>query len=269
MMPGLAALEGEVATEFPQEFADDLWRLVYTRGHCDVDRARPYADRDHSGILVYARSVDELRALVVVETGDRLVGAVGAFGPLPRVGSAVRLAAFAAREPRWRLLVDEAFPLAVSVRFDRAPADRKAREWVDALRCALHEIRAVETLRRDGIAARRRMLPALADLPSAETAAHAGLPEVRRRIREVQATNAATRSALAQLEVAYGESRARTQTTFAAWRWLDALASAPLAVEGLDTPPDGLDDPARANDVLRAIALLARALPRGATHVAV
>jgi hypothetical protein len=290
MMPGLAKLMDEVAPgAVPPGLADDLWRLVYTRAHCDVDRARPYVDRDHAGLLVYARSIDAARSLLVVETGDRLVGAIGAFGPLPRTGSSVRLAA-SGGSSAWRLIVDEAFPLAAEVCFDRTPACEDDRRWIGRLRDALAEIRLAESVRRDGIGARRRALPALADIPACELAlrerldalrrnafsqsdalaAFRGeLPELRRRIRTLSSENDATRLELQRLEIAYGESRARTQAAFNAARWLDAFADAPFVVRGLDAVPEGLDDPARANTVLRAIALLARALPRTGARVAV
>ncbi|MEA2719238.1 MAG: hypothetical protein QOJ39_1102 [Candidatus Eremiobacteraeota bacterium] len=341
MMPGLARLMEEVATGAPPPgLADDLWRLAYTRGHVDIDRARPYLDRDHAGILVYARSLDETRALLIVETGDRLVGAAGAFGPLPRAGSAVRLAAVVAgTSAAWRLIVDEAFPLALDVRFDRAPACEGDRRWVGMLRHALGVIRKAEGERRAAIAVRRRALPPFAmnaasfeeaarervaalrrdveretdytpdeaaQLDAARGARHgrgyaeqrrafaretalvrarqerfdtrmraaldafrADLPALRRSIRTAQAANDATQSMLQQLEDMYVESRARTKATFTASRWLDELADAPFAIAGLESPPRGLDDPARANDVLRAVALLARALPRAHARIAV
>jgi hypothetical protein len=66
MTQGLAKLMEEVAAEAQPELTDDLWRLVYTRNHVDIDRARPYIDRDHAGVLVFARALGRRRALVVV-----------------------------------------------------------------------------------------------------------------------------------------------------------------------------------------------------------
>jgi hypothetical protein len=340
-MPGLARLMEEAATGAPPPgLTDDLWRLAYTRGHVDVDRVRPYVDRDHAGILVFSRSLDESRALVVIDTGDRLVGAAGAFGPLPRAGSAVRLTAVVGGTfASWRLVVDEAFPLALDVRFDRAPACEGDRRWIGMMRDALATIRKAEAERRDAIAVRRRALPPVtvgmasfddvvrervaalraeieretaytpdehAQLEAARSARYnrtfgaqrrafenqsalmrarqqrfdtrmragldalrAELPELRRRMRNAHAANDATRSLLQQLEDMYVESRARTRATFAASRWLDELADAPFVVADIEAPPGGLDDPLRANDVLRALALLARALPRARARIAV
>jgi len=42
-----------------------------------------------------------------------------------------------------------------------------------------------------------------------------------------------------------------------------------FVVEGLDAPPPRLDEPTNANDLLRAIVLLVRALPRSRALVAV
>ncbi|MDB5070884.1 MAG: hypothetical protein JWM87_1995 [Candidatus Eremiobacteraeota bacterium] len=340
-MPGLARLMEEAATGAPPPgLADDLWRLAYTRGHVDVDRVRPYLDRDHAGILVYSCSVDETRALLVVETGDRLAGAVGAFGPLPRAGSAVRLSAvMAGVSAAWRLVVDEAFPLALDVRFDRAPACDGDRRWIGMMRDALGTIRKAEAERREAIAVRRRALPPVAvsmasceeivrervaalradveretahtpdetaELDAVRNARHGRsyggqrraferetalvrarqerfdermraaldefrveLPALRRSIRTAQAANDAAHSMLQQLEDMYVESRARTRAAFTASRWLDELEDAPFVIAGMEAPPDGLDDPARAHDVLRALALLARALPRARARIAV
>ena len=338
MTHGLAGLMDEVAPAARAALADDLWRLVYTRNHVDVDRARPYVDRDHAGILVYAATLDRKRALAIVETGDRLVGAVGAFGPLPRLGSAVRLSATAGAITTWRLVVDEAFPLAVDVRFDRAPSGPADRRWIVVLRHALGAIRAAEAVRRDGIAARRRALPKFEEVPACDdvvrerldalraevereteltpaendelnaaryarysgtyfeqrrghereaaivrarqqrfdrrmhealAAFRAELPELHRQWRTLQSANETTRTTLLRLEGSYAESRARMRTAFTASRWLDAFADAPFVVTGLEAPPPDLDDPVRANDVLRAVALLVRALPRTGARIAV
>jgi hypothetical protein len=328
----------EVATAARAELADDLWRLVCTRNHVDVDRARPYLDRDHAGILVYAKSLDRKRALAIVETGDRLIGAVGSFGPLPRLGSAVRLSGSAGAITTWRLIVDEAFPLALDVHFDRAPSGKADRRWIGVMRHALGAIRAAEAVRRDGIAARRRALPKFAELPSCddvvreqidalrrdverettytaqendeldaaryarfsgtyfeqrrghdrETAIvrarqqrfdarmrdalasfRSELPELHQRWRAMQSANEATRATLLRLEAAYAESRSRMRAAFTASRWLEALAEAPFVVSGFDAAPPDLDDPVRANDVLRTVALLVRALPRTGARIAV
>jgi hypothetical protein len=47
------------------------------------------------------------------------------------------------------------------------------------------------------------------------------------------------------------------------------MAGAPIVVSGLDAVPKGLDDPARAADFLRAVASLAREIPRAQRTVAV
>jgi hypothetical protein len=286
MMPGLAKLTEEIAGAPPPGLVDELWRLVYTRGHCDVDRARPQPGRQHAGVLVFARVLDGRHVLVVVETGDRLVGTLATWAPIPPLGSAVRLAP--GGSAGWHVIVDESLPLPLDVRFDAVPPAGE-RVWVRALREALCAIRASETVRRDGIAARRRALPPMVRVPSREDVVRQRfaelrpycerevavaklrdeLPELHRRIREMQIANATTQGELVRLEGEYAHSRARTQSTYVASRFLDALADAPFTVSGLTEAPDDLDDPARADDVLRTISLLARALPRGAARVAV
>ncbi|GEM_PF-3561526 len=338
MTHGLAGLMEEIATAARSGLADDLWRLVYTRNHVDIDRARAYLDRDHAGILVYANALDRKRVLAIVETGERLVAAIGAFGTPPRLGSAVRLSGSPGAITTWRLIVDEEFPLALDVHFDRAASGAADRRWIGVMRHALGAIRAAEAVRRDGIAARRRTLPKFTDVPShddvvrerldalrseaeRETAYTAAeneeldaaryarlsgtyfaqrrghdrettivrarqqrfdarmraaldtfrgeLPALHQRWRAMQSGNESTRATLLRLEAAYAESRARMRTAFTASRWLDALADAPFVVSGFDAPPPDLDDPARANAVLRAVALLVRALPRTGARIAV
>jgi len=287
---------------------------------------------------VYAKPLDRKRALAIVETGDRLIGAIGSFAPVPRLGSAVRLSTSAGPITAWRLIVDEAFPLAVDVQFERAPSGPADRRWIGVMRHTLGAIRAAEAVRRDALAAHRRTLPQFIDVPSCDdvvreridalrrdveretaftaeendelnaarfarfsgtyfeqrrghdretalvrarqqrfdermrAALHAfrhELPELHQRWRALQSANETMRSTLLRLEAAYAESRTRMRAAFTASRWLDALADAPFFVSGFDAPPPDLDDPLRANDVLRAVALLVRALPRTGARVAV
>jgi hypothetical protein len=237
----------------------------------------------------------------------------------------------------WRLIVDEAFPLACEVRFDRLPSGKADRRWIGVMRDALGAIRAAEAVRRDGIAARRRAVPGFAEVPSCEevvreridalrrqaeretaytpdenaeldaarfaraagtyfekrrghdretalvrarqqrfdermrtalAAFRSELPELHQRVRRLESSNAATRAMLLRLETAYAESRARMRAAFTASRWLEALSEAPFVVCGFEAPSD-LDEPAGANAVLRAVALLVRALPRTGARIAV
>lgn len=319
MQPGLARLTEEVATDARPALSDDLWRLAYLRGRTDVDRARPYIDRAHAGILVYRAPVREDRTLVVVDTGERLVGALDRF-PAARVGSAVRLTPASFGDPvTWKLLVDEPFPLDLVVRFDRPAPPRGEPPWIGRFRDALAAIREAEEVRRDAIAAERRALPPFLASPGLETLVRERLDAIRReaeretaysaeeraelesprtsrarvqtlgrarqerfdaRVRErvaalretvaelqakraaIFARNEAIHAALRRLEDADMESRARSGDAATAERHLERLAGAPIAVEGAEDAAVGVDDPDRARDVLRAIALLARARPR-------
>jgi len=338
MTPGLAKLMEEVATAAQPGLADDLWRLIYTRGHVDVERARPSLDGDYGGVLVYAHAVDGVRALLVVDTGDRLVGAVATVAASPRPGSVVRLIATpTSRKAAWRLVVDEAFPAIADVRFDRVDSGVASSAWTDAVRDALGVIRATEAMRRESIAARRRRLPPYAEPPATDEvvrdriaalrsnterdtdfsaaeraeldavrfARTAGcyadqrrafereraivrmrqdrfdacmrerlaafreqLPALHRRVRERHLASETVRRELQQLEDAAIESRARSEAALAAARSLETLAAAPFTVT-LRAPLDVADDAARAHGVLRAVALLMRAIPRAAFGIAV
>ncbi|MGD0053290.1 MAG: hypothetical protein ABSD03_15915 [Vulcanimicrobiaceae bacterium] len=338
MTDGLAQLSQLLGSEIARRAGADLWRLVYTRGHLDLDVPRPLVDRSYAGILVYSRSIDDVRSLLVVDAGDRLVAAVGRFGAIPRVASAVRIVGAYDGEAIWKLIVDEPFRLDVHVRFDQQPVQRADRHWVESLRNGVALIRAAEAERRDRLAAERRGLPMLeihttgetlmrerADalrreaerrsaftgverlqLEAARTSRSSANPAERRRgvarendlvrarqarfdvalaerlavlrnvvptvrgeVNRVAARNRATHDVLARIESSYADSLARSASAFAAIPWLAALDDALFVVEGLDAPPPRLDEPSNANDLLRAIALLVRALPRTRTSIAV
>ena len=338
MTSGLADLSQLLGGEIARRAGHDLWRLVYARGHVDLDVARPFVGRSCAGILVYARSIDDVRALLVVDVGDRLVAAVGRFGAIPRLASAVRLVGAYDGEAIWKLIVDEPFRLDAHVHFDQPPLQRADHRWVESLRNGVALIRAAEAERRDRLTAERRSLP----LPAVRTAgdalmreradalrreaerrsAYTGVerlqleaarasrsstnPAERRRgvVRETDlvrarqarfdvalaerlavprrvvptlrgevnlaaARNRAPHDVLARIESAYADSLARSASAFAAIPWLAALDDAVFVVEGLDAPPPRLDEPTNANDLLRAIVLLVRALPRSRALVAV
>jgi hypothetical protein len=248
MTPGLATLTDQIGLADVREHQDALWRLIYTRGYVDLDAGRPTLDRIYAGLLVFAAPLRDGRTLVVVDTTQRLVAAAGRFAAVPPVGSAVRLTGAYDGQATWKLLVDEAFRLDGTVDF--APGSGVPDlGWIAILCGALEAIAAHETRRREAIAARRRTVPALGTGDAA--------------------TDAAIRSALERLESAHAESRARSAAALHALAPLDAFAGAPFRVNGLHAPLGGLDDPRRAHDVLRAIALLQRALPRGRERVAV
>ncbi|HTJ26927.1 MAG TPA: hypothetical protein VMA36_12275 [Candidatus Limnocylindria bacterium] len=248
MTPGLATLIDQVGPAAIRGHEDALWRLIYTRGYVDVDAARPTLDRVHSGMLVYAAPLHDGRTLLVVDTAQRLIGAAGRFAAVPPVGSAVRLTGFFDGQASWKLLIDETLRFDGTVDF--APAAGVSDQgWIATLRTGLDEITAHEARRREAIAERRRAIPALGD---AEPAAHPAIY-----------------TALERLESAHAESRARSAAAFSALAALETLAGAPFRIDGVRAPLAGLEDPRRAHDVLRAIALLQRALPRGRERVAV
>jgi hypothetical protein len=338
MTSGLTNLAQILGDALPGDVADDLWRLVHTRGHVDLAVARPSIDRSFAGTLVYARVIDERRALLVVDGGERLIAVIGRFPAIPRVASAVRLIGSYDGEGNWRLAIDEPFRLAAQVRFERQPAHAAERHWLESLRNALALIRAAESERRDRLAQERRALPPLAADTAVEvllrertetlrrdaalrseytraerlelaearasrtspnpmerrrglirenaltrarqarfddavaermTALRDAAPSLRDQATRVAARNRATRDALARIESAYADSLARSATAYGAVAWIAALESAPFVIDGLETPPAGLHEPGRAAELLRAISLLVRALPRTRALIAV
>ena len=242
MTPGIARLTEEAAPGGDAALADDLWRLAYLRSRSDVQPAKAYLDVSYAGMLLFFRRMGA-RAVAVVDVGERLVGAVDAFPEVP-VGSAVRLAPASFGDPAtWKLVVDERFPLAARVRFDRAPGPKDPKPWLDALRVALEQIRVYEAARRTAIAAKRRALPP----PLVDRT-----PEGLDRVEAIYKT-------LRFLEHAEAESRSRTAETLRAERLLETLDESPFTIGGIETALDEIAEPAGALAVLRAIALLARA----------
>ncbi|HTW83516.1 MAG TPA: hypothetical protein VMD91_05530 [Candidatus Sulfotelmatobacter sp.] len=94
-------------------------------------------------------------------------------------------------------------------------------------------------------------------------------PNLREQAQRIAARNRQTRETLGRIESAYADSLARSAAAYAAIGQLDALEGAPFVVEGLHVPLTTFEDPARAHDLLRGIALLVRALPRTRTLIAV
>jgi hypothetical protein len=95
------------------------------------------------------------------------------------------------------------------------------------------------------------------------------LPELHAQLRRARAENDAVRIEHVRLARADAASRARSAAVCTATLWLETLAGEPIVVNGLDVVPPRLDDPVRAADFLRAVARLARELPRAQRMVAV
>ncbi len=97
----------------------------------------------------------------------------------------------------------------------------------------------------------------------------AELPELHAQLRRARAENDSVRIEHVRLTSADAASRARSAAVRVAALWFEAIAGEPIVVTGLDAVPPRLDDPARATDFLRAVAVLARDLPRAAHSIAV
>jgi hypothetical protein len=174
--------------------------------------------------------------------------------------------------------------------------------WTRTMRAALAMIEAAESLRCAALISRRIELPRPTDVSSyeahvraravrmrddtiRETAGaperyeatlraklatlRAELPELHAQLRRVRAENDAVRIEYVRLSSADVASRARSAAVRVALLWLETIAGEPIVVIGLEAVPPVLDDPARATDFLRAVAMLARELPRTARAIAV
>ena len=174
-------------------------------------------------------------------------------------------------------------PLAgLYARMDRNPGGYGNRRRIAALRDALGIIEAAELVRREAIAAQRRALPERTasatwdDLVRARIAAlrreagtlaafRAELPALRRQHHGRHAADDVLRREHARLSAQYTASRKRTAASDALRR-LDALA---FVGPGLDARSYDLGDPARADELLRAIAALVPTLPSTTARIAV
>jgi len=189
-----------------------------------------------------------------------------------------------------------------SARRDSHAPSLAQHRWMRTMRSALEMIEAAEGLRRAALLSRRLELPRLTDVSSYEAhvraravrmrddaireTAHAPeryeatlraklatlraeLPELHAQLRRARAENDSVRIEHVRLASADAASRARSAAVGTATLWLAAIAGEPIVVNGLDAIPPRLDDPVRAADFLRAVARLARELPRAQRMVAV
>jgi hypothetical protein len=211
-------------------------------------------------------------------------------------------AAEAAEPPRPDGDVRRATFFSFGVRFEPNTRSLAQRRWPRTMRGALEVIEAAEGLRRAALVSHRVTLPRLTDVSSYEARVRARavtmreeairetadaperyaatlraklatlraeLPSLHAQLRRVRAQNDAIRFEHVRSAGAEAASRARSAAVHAALLWLETIAGEPIVVAGLDAIPPRLDDPARATDFLRAIAVVARDLPRASGTIAV
>ncbi|MEA2688639.1 MAG: hypothetical protein QOD51_1246 [Candidatus Eremiobacteraeota bacterium] len=143
---------------------DALWAVLWNRRYDDLDEPVWTPESSFTGILAYARVLDDETTLAAIDTGESLL-AMHATGEPPAVGSRVRLVPGA--RDRWRIADVTPLGLGIELRFDdpNAAADTG---WVATLRDAVRRLRTLLDARRDRLAGRRAQLGALNEPPSLE-----------------------------------------------------------------------------------------------------
>jgi hypothetical protein len=146
------------------EAHDALWAVLWSRRYDDVDEPVWQPDAAYSGILAFARSLDDATVLTAVDIGEAFI-IVRIPGPAPPIASRVRVVA--ATNDLWRIADVQPLGLGIEVRFDdpNAPADTA---WIAPLRDGLRRARELLDARRERLSARRAQLRALNEPPTVE-----------------------------------------------------------------------------------------------------
>ncbi len=146
------------------EAHDALWAVLWNRRYDDVDEPVWAPEASYSGILAFARGLDETTSFIGVDIGEAFVVFVTT-GDRPPIGSRVRV--LAGERDQWRLAEVQPLGLGVDLRFDDHTTTTDTA-WIGALREGVDRLRELLTARRDQLAARRRQLGALNEPPTLE-----------------------------------------------------------------------------------------------------
>jgi hypothetical protein len=146
------------------EIHDALWAVLWNRRYDDVDVPLWLPEAAYSGILTFARGLDESSVLTAVDTGEALV-VFRTTGNRPPIGSRVRL--LTAERERWRIDEIQPIGLGIDLHFDEHGTATQS-EWVATLGEAVQGLRRHLDARRERLAARRAQLGALNEPPTVE-----------------------------------------------------------------------------------------------------
>ena len=138
------------------EAHDALWAVLWNRRYDDVDEPVWAPETAYSGILAFARGLDETSGFIGIDIGEAFVVFV-ATGARPPIGSRVRVSA--GERDQWRVAEVQPLGLGVDLRFDdhTTPTDSG---WIATLREGVHRLRALLTARHKQFAAGRAQLGA-------------------------------------------------------------------------------------------------------------
>jgi hypothetical protein len=146
------------------EAHDALWAVLWSRRYDDVDEPVWQPDAAYSGILAFARPLDDTTGLAAVDIGEAFI-VFRVPGPAPPIVSRVRVVA--AANDQWRIAEAQPLGLGIEVRFDdpNAPADTA---WIAPLREGVRRARELLDTRRERLSAHRAQLGALNEPPTVE-----------------------------------------------------------------------------------------------------
>ena len=133
--------------------------MLWNRRYEDVDEPVWSPESGYSGILAFARPVEEGTALAGVDTGEAFIVFTTA-GEVPPIGSRVRV--LTAERDRWRLTEVQTLGLGIELHFDDH-ATVTDTAWVATLREGVRRLHELLDARRERLAARRAQLGAPSD----------------------------------------------------------------------------------------------------------
>ena len=146
------------------EAHDALWAVLWNRRYDDVDAPIWTQDASCSGILAFARALDETTSFIGVDVGEAFVVLVAA-GVRPPIGSRVRV--LAGERDQWRLAEVQPLGLGIDLRFDDHTTTTDTA-WIGALREGVERLRELIGARHKQLAARRAQVGALNEPPALE-----------------------------------------------------------------------------------------------------
>jgi hypothetical protein len=146
------------------EVHDALWAVLWSRRYDDVDEPVSQPDAAYTGILAFARPLNDATVLAAVDSGEAFI-VFRLRAPVPPIVSRVRIVA--ATNEQWRIADVQPLGLGIEVRFDdpNAPADVA---WIASLRDGVRRARELLDARRERLSAHRAQLGALNEPPTVE-----------------------------------------------------------------------------------------------------
>jgi hypothetical protein len=148
---------------------DMLWKAAKARGYQDILQPVHGSDTRYEGILILAYPLASGRAVVAVDTGERMLAVVDKFDALPTTGAKVRLTAIFGGDgvEKWIVKPLATVGCGLSLRFDTDVGGKRLGDvgWADTLRDALARARKAENAITAELNAQRIGLPPVEQEP--------------------------------------------------------------------------------------------------------